>query len=461
MRAISASAIIWHALPAAAALAQQPAGEPPHEQRSFRAVIVPHEGDGRTDVHGLSFGLFGDRVGRTKGVQLASIYAQVEEDLVGAQLSVAFNFVDGSFRGSQLTGFANFAREGHGLQIAGGLNVAERFHGAQLAAANSVDEGFGVQIGLFNSARQLEGVRLGLTNGAEELRGAEVGLLNAGSEVYGLQVGLLNVPCIPLVSECPDTRQTRGVELGLVNVAEAAGGFQLGGVNVARKARGFQLGIVNMAAKSEGESLALINLIGDGLHELALYTTDIMGANLELKLGARHLYTGLIASYQPGDEPAPGPERFRRGSRRFGLGLGVGWRAYLGGRWLEFVEVEVSGTELAPTLDPGWRGHPLISSFRIQVPVPMARHVRLLVGVAASVAIASGGADADIGPRARPGGGAIGWHRRSCVPGVPDGSPDLTRGPPRLRRGLGRIPDGPGVVFGRSAKVLIRSAPSC
>ena len=45
------------------------------------------------------------------------------------------------------------------------------------------------------------------------------------------------------------------------------------------------------------------------------------------KLGGRHLFTSIGASYQPGDALAgTGPNRFERGTRRWGPTLGVGWR---------------------------------------------------------------------------------------------------------------------------------------
>lgn len=392
-----ASAIIWQALPATAADAQEETGAPSHEQRSFKAVVVQRDGDALTDIHGFSFGLVGDRVGRMKGLQFTTVYARVGNDLAGTQLSLGFNFIDGSFRGAQIAGLMNFAHDGRGLQLAGVFNLARNLHGAQVGFANAADHVQGVQLGVANGAGQLEGARLGLFNGAEELRGAEVGLINSGFYVRGFQVGLLNVPCIPIGGTCGDVnRDTSGLEIGLLNVAHAATGFQVGGINVTREARGFQLGLVNVAAKSEGESLALLNLIGDGLHEVALYSTDTLWSNLELKLGARHLFTGLIAAYQPGDDLAPGPERFLRGSRRFGLGLGVGWRGDLGGRWFESVELEVSGTELMSTFDASWRGHPWISSFRVEVPIRLFRNVRLLLGVTANLAVACGGGDADL-----------------------------------------------------------------
>ena len=93
-----------------------------------------------------------------------------------------------------------------------------------------------------------------------------------------------------------------------------------------RQRRGFQFGLVNVAKHDDGESFALVNIIGNGIHDVSLFATDIMVTNIGVKLGGRHLYTNFIAGYQPGNELAAGVEKFSADTQRFATGVGVGWR---------------------------------------------------------------------------------------------------------------------------------------
>jgi hypothetical protein len=338
--------------------AAAPTSPPPPAADSLRFGLVPRPADGSARVHGFSFGLLGDRAAAIRGVQLSLFYADAAQELHGVQLAGGFNFVDAGFRGVQLAGAANFATDGRGTQAAVGFNVAGRFRGVQLALGNQTDDGKGLQIGVVNRAARFDGAQVGLTNGAEEMRGVQVGLVNAAGSTSGAQLGL---------------------------------------VNVAREASGFQLGVVNLAAHQDAESLALLNLIGDGIHELALYATDTMISNLAVKLGGRHLYTALVAAYHPGDDLAAGPTRFSRRSRRFGVGLGVGWRRPLDRGRLEAIELEAIGTALRSHLTDGWRDPPFVGSLRAGIAVRLSSSFALLAGLSANVAVGTGGDDADVG----------------------------------------------------------------
>lgn len=102
------------------------------------------------------------------------------------------------------------------------------------------------------------------------------------------------------------------VHLGLVpmsgDIASQTEGMQLGVINLATHGLGFNVGVINVAAKHDGETLGILNLIGNGIHSVAVYATDSMLSNLELKLGSQHLYTSFQYGYQPGDALAPGPK---------------------------------------------------------------------------------------------------------------------------------------------------------
>jgi hypothetical protein len=187
-----------------------------------------------------------------------------------------------------------------------------------------------------------------------------------------------------------------GFQLGVVNASTAASGFRLGVVNTTSTSRGFQFGLVNVARHDDGESFALINIIGNGIHDVSLFATDVMVTNIGVKLGGRHLYTNFIAGYQPGNELAAGIERFETDTRRFATGVGVGWRFPLERGVLSFLELEGDWLQVRPV----WKwieDEPSLGSLRVQAGLRIAQHLALLVGAGVNVAVATGGRDLDLG----------------------------------------------------------------
>jgi hypothetical protein len=222
-------------------------------------------------------------------------------------------------------------------------------------------------------------------NLAQYVDGLQLAPVNVAGELRGFQLGVVNV-----------SGAARGFQLGVVNAADEARGFRLGVVNVARESHGFQFGVVNVAARHDGESFAILNLIGNGIHDVALYASDSMLSNLALKLGGRHLYTSLIFAFNPGDELATGPQRFERGSRRLGFGLGIGWRAPVNLGRLEAIEIEASSLNMHSDFSE-WDDTPTLSSLRATAVVRLAPHLTLLAGAGANVAVAVQGGDLDLG----------------------------------------------------------------
>jgi hypothetical protein len=100
---------------------------------------------------------------------------------------------------------------------------------------------------------------------------------------------------------------------------------QIGVLNAAGVSDGFRLGVVNVAEHDDGKSFAILNLIGNGIHDVAVYGTDALLSNVGVELGGRHLFTSFSFSYQPGDATASGPVRLAGGDRRWGYGGGFGW----------------------------------------------------------------------------------------------------------------------------------------
>jgi hypothetical protein len=363
--------------PPAAPVETLAAVPPPHETASFRAGFLPRPSDGNTDVQGLSFGFIADRVARMRGLQLSLGYNQVDEQLVGTQLAVGANLTLGGFRGTQIAAGANLAHgEARGLQVAAGANVVDGdARGLQVAA------GVNVVTGYLRGQQAAAGVNL-----ARAAHGLQVaGGANVAEQIYGVQVAPVNY-----------STSVNGLQIGVLNVAGDSTGGRVGVVNVARKTAGFSVGVVNVAEHDDGDSIALINLVGNGIHEAALFSTDTALSNFAFKLGGRHLYTLFGIGYQPGDDLAPGPAHFGRGTRRWVYEGGLGWRFRTNAGPLTQLDLEAVNTtiqsELGHTDNP-----PMVASLRLVAGVRLAPYVTAIAGVGANVAIATSGTDANLG----------------------------------------------------------------
>jgi hypothetical protein len=354
-----------------------PAMLPPAPATPFKATLFPSASDAHANVHGFSLGLVANRDRHVHGLQLAVGWAQTDAGVIGLQMSAGANLIQGEFAGVQMTAGANILRgRGRGLQMVGGGNVVDgHFVGLQMAG------------GINTASEHMKGVQLA---GGANWMGNGIGLQMAGGinlarTFTGLQVAPANY-----------AEDMFGMQLGVVNVAlRSASGFRLGVVNTTRESHGFTFGVVNLAKRDNGESFALINIIGNGIHDVSLFATDVMLTNVGFKLGGRHLYTNLLAGYQPGDELAAGPERFSSGSKRFATGVGIGWRFPVERGPLAYAELEADWLQVRPVWR--WTGNaPGIASLRVQAGLRLAPYVVLLAGAGVNVAVATDGQDLDL-----------------------------------------------------------------
>jgi hypothetical protein len=350
--------------------------EPAHARYGAKLGIVPRAGDERIDVDGFSFGFVGDRTGSLKGFQLGLGWTEAygethglqmalgatvaRGDIHGVQLADGVTYAEGHFRGTQIGGIAALSRgEMHGLQLGGiATYVDGDSYGAQIAGIGaSTHAGQGLQLaGIFAAADTFEGLQLAPVNRA---------------------------------------RVQRGMQLGVVNSVDDGGGLRFGVVNVARETRGFQFGVVNVATHDDGESFALINIIGNGIHDVAVYGTDTMLTNLAFKLGGRHLFTSLGASYQPGNSLPAGSKMISRGDARWGTDVGLGWRFPVVAGRLESLDLEAHSTNVyrawSASLTPA-----TLNALRLTANVRLAQHVSLIVGVSGNVAVSPQNKDLDL-----------------------------------------------------------------
>ncbi len=229
-------------------------------------------------VNAFALDLLAGNSGALAGVEVSGIGSR-NGDVRGAQVAGIGNWVDagaygqpGDARGAQLAGVVNWAGGSlRGAQIAGVLNHAGRdASGAQLA-------------GVANLAPSVNGVQL-------------AGVVNVASEASTVQLAVVNV-----------TGQSRGAQLGVVNVAEDA-----------------------------DVSVGVLSWVKSGTHDGAVGATEY-GLLAEADTGGRTVY-GILT----------GGTLYQSDVRRYLLGFGVGWRAHpsdavaldVQGTWMRMVDAD-------------------------------------------------------------------------------------------------------------------------
>lgn len=269
---------------------------------------------------------------RVRGFDLGLLGSRIAE-LRGVQLALGLGTVEGDLAGVQLAAGAAASRgDGEGLQLAGGAAMAGGLAGAQLAPVTI----------------------------ARALTGAQVGAVNVAGAV-------------------------RGVQVGAVNVAARARGLQLGAVNVARRSRGLVVGAVNLLGDHDGEAIGILTFARNGVHDVSAFTSDTMAGNVALRLGGRHLYTSFHFGYHPGDA-AMEHGRFARETRRFGTGLGMGWRFRVDAGPLSHVDVEALGMSLRHVAFGSEAAR--LGALRVQAAIRVAPNLHVIAGAGLNASLA-------------------------------------------------------------------------
>ncbi len=375
---------------------------PPLRSTSIHLGLFPMSGDGEVDVHGFSFGFVADRVGRlSSGLQLSLAANLIDLGMSGAQLTVGANILRGPGSGAQLSVGANIATDWFkGAQMSVGANVVGgEVRGLQASVGANVAGGrlSGAQLGVGANVARAEStgwqVAAGANVATHGLRGAQISAgFNYASAMTGAQLGTINT-----------AGDFGGLQLGVVNVVGANRGGQVGVLNLAGHSRGFTLGVLNIARAHDGEALGVLNLIGNGIHSVALYATESMLCNLSLKLGSRRLYTAFHFAYQPGDA-LDASQRYTYGTRRYGLGMALGWRQPLAFARFRYVEIEASSLHLRNDFSSNDGGFgsdddgPLLASLRAQAGIEIGGGLHAIAGISYNVAVGWNGRDLDIAP---------------------------------------------------------------
>jgi len=204
-------------------------------------------------INNFSLNILGGYSGGTKGFELAGLFNIDRKDVGFVQVGGLFNIVGGQMKGVQVGGVSNAVLDtAMGVQIGGVTNFTrDKFSGLQVA-------------GVYNHAGAgLDGMQIG-------------GVVNfTNHTTKGIQIaGVANV----------SSRETKGVQIA-------------GVVNYTRRLKGVQIGLINVADTSSGYSIGLINVVFKGYHKLSLYTNELINLNMAIKSGNSKLYSIFLGGY--------------------------------------------------------------------------------------------------------------------------------------------------------------------
>lgn len=201
-------------------------------------------------VNNFSFNVLGGYTGGVNGVEFGGLFNINRKSVRFLQIAGLFNMTGGSVEGVQFSGLSN--------------TVLDSMNGAQIS-------------GITNFTR-------GKMNGVQT-----AGIYNHASDsVKGLQLsGVANYA----------RERVRGTQLaGLANFANRSiEGTQIAPVfNYAKKMKGVQLGLINIADTIDGIGLGLINIVMKGYHKLSVYSNEITSLNVAFKTGQHKFYNIIL-----------------------------------------------------------------------------------------------------------------------------------------------------------------------
>ena len=271
-------------------------------------------------VNKASLNLLGGYTAGVDGAEVAGLFNISKNNVQYVQLAGLANLVGGSVRGFQAGGLVNSVLDSLvGFQAAGIVNdVRSGAEGWQAA-------------GIFNHVRR-------------DLNGWQVA--GIGNLVSG---------------------NTRGVQTaGIGNVAaKQMKGIQIGGIfNYAKEMKGLQIGLVNVADTSSGFSIGLINWVNKGYHKLSLSSTDVFGTQLAVKTGTAKFYTMLIMSGSYGVN-----------DRVYSAGYGIGHEFIFSKRLSASAELSSQGLYLG-----NWDYPNILNKGQLNMQFKLAKGLNLFAG---------------------------------------------------------------------------------
>ena len=301
--------------------------------RPFQVSFVPGLGThGKMSgqvINNFSLNVLGGYTAGTNGVEIGGVFNIDKKEVKYFQAAGVFNVNGGKTEGFQAAGVTNTVLAPvNGFQAAGVNNhVKGKFAGFQAA-------------GVYNH----------VTDSVQGFQAAGVANF-ANKKVGGLQIS------------------------GVGNVSiEETGGVQMAGVfNYSKKLRGLQIGLINIADTSTGYSIGLINVILKGYHKLSFFTNEVVNVNAAFKTGNSKLYSILLAGINTGDS-----------NRVYTFGYGLGTEIILNPKKTLSINPELSAQYLYLG---SWDYTNILNKLHVNFNVKLGKYVSLFAGPSYAVYI--------------------------------------------------------------------------
>ncbi len=309
--------------------AQSPTSNPYNIKVPVRSGVFPTiSTQGKKDkftTSNFSLNLLGGYTGSVNGIELGGWFNIDKHNLKGMQTAGWFNIVYGDVKGLQLAGWFNGAKSDvTGAQFGGLVNYANKnVNGMQIA-------------GIYNHVA-------GNFNGFQT-----AGICNyTNQSVKGFQLaGIANI----------NTSSTKG--------------FQVAGIlNYSKHLKGLQLGLINIADTSDGFSIGLLNIVKKGYHKITISSNEVLNANLAIKSGNKKLYNILMVGINAGGD-----------DKIFSYGYGIGHEIKVSNRFTVNPELTTQYLYLG-----NWNYLNQLSKFQVLATVKLANKLAIFGGPSFSV----------------------------------------------------------------------------
>src|SRR5436190_2745169 len=299
--------------------------------RPFQISLVPgvstHGQLNSQVINNFSLNIFGGYTAGTNGFEIGGLFNIDQKDVKYFQAAGLFNSVGGEVKGFQVAGINNLDQYNvYGFQAAGINNfVTGKMHGFQAA-------------GIYNHV-------------SDSVKGFQVaGIGNFSKEkASGVQIaGVSNI----------SNREMNGVQIA-------------GVVNYTKKLKGVQIGLINIADTSAGYSIGLINIIIKGYHKLSFSANEVENVNAAFKTGNSKLYSILKAGLNLSDS-----------NKVYSFGYGLGSELSLNKKKTLTINPELSCQYLYLG---SWDYTNLLNRFDLNFNIKLGRYVSIYGGPSYSV----------------------------------------------------------------------------
>jgi carboxypeptidase-like protein len=303
--------------------------------RPFQVSFVPGLGShGKMSgqvVNNFSLNVLGGYTAGTNGAEMGGLFNIDKKEVQYFQAAGIFNMVGGKLQGFQVAGINNTVLDTtYGFQGAGISNLVKgKFAGFQAS-------------GIYNHV-------------SDSVKGVQVaGVSNfAGRKLSGVQIaGVMNF----------SNKETNGVQIA-------------GVCNYSKRLRGVQIGLINIADTSEGFSIGLINIVIKGYHKLSFSTNEILNANAAFKTGNTKLYSILYAGVNAGSN-----------NRVYSFGYGLGSERNLNKKKSLSLNPEVTSQYLYLG---SWDYTNILSKLHLNLNVKLGKYVSLFAGPSFAVYVSN------------------------------------------------------------------------